>query len=365
MDYIEQYKQLKPIYELFSVRLKQLIESLLKSESINFHLIEGRAKEVNSFREKIIRKGTNYSNPLKEITDLCGLRIIVYYQKDIELIDKIINDNFEIDKEKSIDKRKILKNNEFGYLSNHYIVKINKERRKLPEWKEFKTLFAEIQLRTVLQHSWAAISHELEYKNKYDIPELLKRKLFRLAGLFELADEQFGEIKKNQIEINKAIENKTSINDREVYNEINLDTIRNFFESDDTITTKYFKIALDAGFEEISELDDEYYESDYSEIIKLLSYLKIDSLDRFIQLLTNNFKNAESFFKEQYRLFTRDVVLSDRWEINKSFIIYLFLMTFLNEEQLDSYNTSNWEMEILDRVKEGIYNWKNTTANKL
>ena len=57
--------------------------------------------------------------------------------------------------------------------------------------EKFSNLNAEIQIRTVLQHSWASISHELEYKKITKSRSILQRKLFRLASLIELADEEF------------------------------------------------------------------------------------------------------------------------------------------------------------------------------
>src|SRR5690606_5211126 len=135
------------------------------------------------------------------------------------------------------------------YLSNHYIVKINSIRSHLPEWIKFNDLFAEIQLRTVLQHSWVAISHELEYKSKFDVPDLLKRKLFRLAGLFELADEQFVQVKQKQFELSQAIENKTDIENIPVYNELNLDTVKHYFNENELLLKEYWEFANKAGFD--------------------------------------------------------------------------------------------------------------------
>ena len=244
MNYIDQYKEQKPIYEGFSQSLIVLLKSILEANNIKFHLIEGRAKEIESFKNKIEIKKGKYNNPLKEIMDLCGVRIIVYYQTDIDKIDSLIKENFELDLNNSVDKSTILKSNEFGYLSNHYISKINSIRSHLPEWEKYKDLNAEIQLRTVLQHSWAAISHELEYKSKFDVPDLLKRKLFRLAGLFELADEQFVQVKQKQFELSQAIENKTDIENISVYNELNLDTVKHFFNTNETLINDYMFIYL-------------------------------------------------------------------------------------------------------------------------
>jgi GTP pyrophosphokinase len=60
----------------------------------------------------------------------------------------------------------------------------------LGEWKPFDGLKAEIQVRTIGQHAWAAISHALQYKREQDAPVNVQRRLARLAGLLELVDDE-------------------------------------------------------------------------------------------------------------------------------------------------------------------------------
>ena len=48
----------------------------------------------------------------------------------------------------------------------------------------------EIQIRTVMQHAWAEIEHDLGYKSKEDIPDKYRRQFSILAGLIELADDK-------------------------------------------------------------------------------------------------------------------------------------------------------------------------------
>ena len=184
----DKLRELISKHKLFTPIISELIKSLLISEEIKFHVVECRTKEIHSLEQKISRKKIQ---TLKSITDLSGIRIILYYQDDVDKVNSLLRKNFKIDESNSIDKAEILETNEFGYLSVHYIVQLDSKRNKLPEWKSYSKLKAEVQVRTVLQHSWASISHELSYKRKIEIPKGLSRKLFRLAGLFELADEQF------------------------------------------------------------------------------------------------------------------------------------------------------------------------------
>ena len=63
----------------------------------------------------------------------------------------------------------------FGYRSDHYIV-------RTPADERFAGLSAEIQVRTVMQHAWAAVDHRIRYKAD-DLPRDLSRRLFRLNAL--------------------------------------------------------------------------------------------------------------------------------------------------------------------------------------
>src|SRR5262245_45597998 len=75
-----EYETRRPTFELFTRRLQALLETLLADGNIRVHAIESRTKGVVEFREKVGRPGKRYLNPVTEITDLTGLRIITYYQ---------------------------------------------------------------------------------------------------------------------------------------------------------------------------------------------------------------------------------------------------------------------------------------------
>jgi hypothetical protein len=65
----------------------------------------------------------------------------------------------------------------------------------LTEYRKFNDFKAEIQVRSILQHAWAEIEHDLGYKTKNAIPLQIRRRFSRLAGLLELADDEFVHIR--------------------------------------------------------------------------------------------------------------------------------------------------------------------------
>lgn len=123
------------------------------------------------------------------LTDIVGLRVICLYETDIPLVRKILADNFEILDES--DKTQAVEGQEgvFGYKGLHLDLKLLPNRRDLPEYQRFRDLRFEVQLRTTVQDAWSVLDHKIKYKKK--IPHELKRRINRLAALFELADQEF------------------------------------------------------------------------------------------------------------------------------------------------------------------------------
>jgi GTP pyrophosphokinase len=151
--------ELLPLYISFASKLSALLDEITKDAEISIAQIEHRAKTLESFLGKIRRK--NYADPFQEIKDFCGIRVITYYQDDVSRVVELINNEFDVDKENSVNKSDQLDVDEFGYQSVHLIFSLKEPRRPLPEWKAFTNLVSEIQIRSVLQHAWASISHKL------------------------------------------------------------------------------------------------------------------------------------------------------------------------------------------------------------
>jgi len=185
-----EYDEKHSAYEAFTLKQRHLISELLQERSFSPHSITSRVKGRQSLCDKLRRPDSEYAT-LSDITDVSGVRITTYFSDEIDRVASFLDEEFEIIKEHSIDKRKMLDADRFGYLSLHYVVKLSQQRLKLTEYRRFPNLVCEIQVRSILQHAWAEIEHDLGYKTRIAIPQLVRRRFSRLAGLLELADEEF------------------------------------------------------------------------------------------------------------------------------------------------------------------------------
>lgn len=180
---LEEYREVLPVLEEMKAKVLQMLREALERNNIIVTAIEARVKTENSLAGKLALKGQKYAT-LTDITDILGARIITFYTDDVDRIAAITEQLFEIDWENSVDKRKLHQLDSFGYNSLHYIC-------RLPGY-EYRF---ELQLRTTLQHAWAAINHDTGYKSGVEIPRVYMRQMNRLAGMLEMVDDEFSRIR--------------------------------------------------------------------------------------------------------------------------------------------------------------------------
>ncbi len=191
---IKSFLEIRPNYEKLSEEVAYILKKHISKAKIEFSDVTYRAKSLNSFCEKILHK--SIKNPLKEITDLSGVRIVYLYLSDCPKIEALIENEFKV-----IEKANKVKEQEpdrFGYGALHFLVKLGKEASGA-RYDDLKDLVCEIQVRTILQDAWAIVGHHLSYKQESDVPLALIRKLNALSGLFETADDQFDKLRDERI----------------------------------------------------------------------------------------------------------------------------------------------------------------------
>lgn len=273
-----QYEEKSPLYSSFSLKVEKILTKLCKNFSI--HQIISRIKTKESLVQKVIKK--NKYEKLDDITDVLALRIITYFEDDISKIEEILNKEFKIDWENSIDKRNI-EIDKFGYRSVHYILQLNDRRAQTAGYAEYKDIKFEIQIRSILQHSWAEIEHDLGYKSFTEIPQKAKRTFYRVAALLEQADIEFTKLKKEIQDFENTISKNLKSKEKSI--EINESTIIAFVKKNQLLREIENEIKKALKLNENPKFDSTYISS--NNFSSQLKDLKIFDLTQLEENLVN------------------------------------------------------------------------------
>jgi putative GTP pyrophosphokinase len=278
-DILSHYRQNYNLYSEFTEKIDDLIKNILKEKNFKVLSVTSRTKSIDSLKKKLDGEDKHYKK-LEEITDLSGIRIICFFSNDVDIISKMIDEDFvKLDKY-SIDKRKELDPDRFGYLSLHSVVQLSPNRAKLTEYNRFKRLKCELQIRSILQHAWAEIEHDLGYKSKLSIPREITRRFSRQAGLLELADEEFETIRKELEQYTKTIEEKMQSSDINIL--IDKITLSNYIKTSNLVKSIDTKISI-IRQDKLDEIFDDTDINRYLTICSILGYNTISDLNSSIE----------------------------------------------------------------------------------
>ena len=178
---------LVPIANQLEIEIKDVF-----SEVERIDRIVARAKSVDRFIEKaqkVIDDEPKYSDPLNQIQDQIGARIVTFYKNDVERVSKEILKYF-----RHIEAKDLIpeSESEFGYFGKHYILLLplditNTMTADIPP-------FFELQIKTLFQHSWSEANHDLGYKPSENLSSDFKRKIAFTSAQAWGADEIFNEL---------------------------------------------------------------------------------------------------------------------------------------------------------------------------
>jgi len=154
-----------------------------------------RAKSPDRFLAKAAKLDESgqkkYPDPLNQIQDIIGARVVGFYLSDIPSLEAIVEKYYQ-----KIEKQNIMpeKPNEFGYEGKHFILFIPDECltglvSAVPLPKYF-----ELQIKTLFQHAWAEAEHDVGYKSLRELNSQEKRYLAYAAAQAWGADRIFDEM---------------------------------------------------------------------------------------------------------------------------------------------------------------------------
>lgn len=203
-EFLDRYETEKPILHAWGEYINNSVTQELLSCGIDLSEflkmpVNVRIKDNTSIIAKaFLRKEKHYSNPYEQITDKVGIRFVVLELSEIAIIKDIIEGHSDWETSKDVDFEENCKKKPelFVYQSVHYIVRncniINYKGILIPAQTP-----CEVQIRTLLQHAYAELSHQTVYKSSAQIDPGVKRKLARSMALIEATDEVFKEVRQN------------------------------------------------------------------------------------------------------------------------------------------------------------------------
>ena len=203
-EFIKKYEEEKPLFRSWGNKIAETINQKLFDRGINPSEflkipINVRIKDNTSIIAKaFLRKDKKYTDPYTQITDKVGIRFVVLDLDEINVIKEIIEaqDDWDCSKDVDFEKNYAERPELFVYQSVHYIVRncniVDYNGVKIPA-----NTPCEIQIRTLLQHAYAELSHQTVYKSNAQINPMVKRKLARSMALIEATDELFKEVRQD------------------------------------------------------------------------------------------------------------------------------------------------------------------------
>jgi putative GTP pyrophosphokinase len=190
------YREVRDLFDECAQAVRSVLRAVLDDEKVKIQVVEARSKSVKSFREKAelpAREDVTrpkYPEPLSDITDLAGVRVIVYLLDERQQVDNLIYREFDVlERHEPVGRL-----GPGGYQSTHYLVRFKEPRTQLPEYERFRGVTVEIQVRTILQHGWAEIEHGIGYKPEGPVREEIRDRLLEIAGALRMADREFQRI---------------------------------------------------------------------------------------------------------------------------------------------------------------------------
>ena len=198
-DPVRDYALAHPTLVAAGEQFLALVTSILDDAGINYLSVTGRTKTVASFAEKARRTRDGsllYPDPLREITDTIGMRVITYVHSDVSAVAELLRDQVVVHDDRDMG-RETAQEGRFGYASRHLLIGLDAAREGHAGYELLQGRSAQVQVRTVLQHAWAEFEHDIRYKGTMPDEHAadFDRRFTLAAGLLELADREFSTIR--------------------------------------------------------------------------------------------------------------------------------------------------------------------------
>lgn len=204
--YADQLPDLEAAAEQLKDLLKETIGRLPHGRLVRAHLPRPhsrdgtenpRIKSLESLRRKAEANGWDPEEAVRKAADLVGGRVVCNNREDVyrfaEVLEELATpiDGPPIRREDYIADPK-----DSGYRCLHLYVPIDVGEAMAPRY-----VTCEVQVRTLLQHAWAVLSHEDIYKFGEGLPDDLRDRVRDLGEFLATADRQASEVRDRVMEL--------------------------------------------------------------------------------------------------------------------------------------------------------------------
>ena len=177
-EYSDNKENYTKIGESVHIQLKELVDN----SGIVVMGIEHQLKTEKCL-ESLLYKNSDEYQKLADITNVLVVKVICYFKDEVQAVGELIKQNYETSKSDD----------------NVYVCKSAEE------------LYFEIHVKTVLEHTWQTINNDLGY-SEYGIPSAVTKEFSRLAGLLEIADDEFVRVR-DDMKLHSEIARQKIMND--------------------------------------------------------------------------------------------------------------------------------------------------------
>ena len=153
-----------------------------------------------------------------------------------------------------------------------------------------------------MQHAWSAIQHDIGYKSDFGVPREINRQFARLAGLLELADDEFVRARDNMVGYTEDIRKRIITDDADDV-VINMISLNEYVLHNNKMQSLIKEIAGISGAE-ISVIDAEGY-------IPQLAYLGVKKLGDIEVMIKENYDRAIALATKSLSMANLDIVSSN------------------------------------------------------
>lgn len=313
----DDFEELKPALSDWGKYVDEVLNEYLATAFPSREHVQQRAchrvKSIESYCEKVLHRKA-YDNPLLDTTDKVGTRIILLTKNDVQKVSDFISKCKKwcfVDRPRDTISEIITNPEMFTYQSEHFIVK------PLDDYDtevDRELLTCEIQVRTILQHAYAEISHDTIYKKDVDDNSKVKRMLASSMAFIEATDEKFCQI----------------------YNAIT---------SEQTPNMEFQQILISLYKECVSQYDENTYRIDIANmLLKIFSKSERDTMGKSIK---------DFFLSEKEMIASAIITYQSQSVLFRQPIVIMAFYSIINYRQ-KLYNEWPFSYEDFERVAHGL-----------